>query len=380
MNVVETLGETLEQRPETTAPDRAREGPEPVLKVENLRVSFTRHSHTVNAVNGLNYELHAGKTLAIIGESGSGKSVSVRSLMRLLPPSAEITGSAILDGVELVGVGEKKLREIRGQDIAMIFQDPAASLNPTMSIGDQIIEAVRMHKPMKRAVAIEKALELLKLVRLPSPEKRLKQYPHQLSGGMRQRVVIAIALAQDPQVLIADEATTALDVTTQAQIMELLVDIQERLGTAVIMISHDIGLAANYAHDIMVMYAGKAVEHAEARTLFGKVRMPYTKALLGAIPQLTTQPHSQLTVIGGHPPDLSNLPPGCAFAPRCPLATEVCTSEEPALLEHEPGHRFACWNPVNGRALQAKGPEDPVNVEVQEAGEAPDAEVKGENS
>lgn len=375
-----TAVDTTLEAPQETAD---RYDAEPVLKVEDLRVAFSRHGHTVNAVNGLNYELHAGKTLAIIGESGSGKSVSVRSLMRLLPPSAEITGSAKLDGVELVGISEKKLRAIRGQEIAMIFQDPAASLNPTMSVGDQIIEAVRMHKAMKRTVAIEKALELLRLVRLPSPEKRLKQYPHQLSGGMRQRVVIAIALAQDPKVLIADEATTALDVTTQAQIMELLVDIQNRLGTAVIMISHDIGLAANYAHDVMVMYAGKAVEHAETKTLFGNVRMPYTKALLGAIPQLTTEPHSKLTVIGGHPPDLSNLPPGCSFAPRCPLATEICVEEAPKLLEHEPDHSYACWNPVNGKPLETKGTEELLEADAREAAEeaeAPGIEGRGNAS
>lgn len=323
----------------------------PVLTVEDLHVVFSRHGRQVHAVNGLNYRLHAGETLAIIGESGSGKSVGVRALMGLLPPSAEVTGSVCLDGQELVGLKEKTLQSIRGREIAMIFQDPAASLNPTMSIGSQIIEAIRLHAPMPKSEAFDKAVELLKLVRLPSPETRLGQFPHQLSGGMRQRVVIAIALASDPKVLIADEATTALDVTTQAQIMELLVDIQQRLGTAVIMISHDIALAANYAHDVMVMYAGRAVEHAETKTLFTRVRMPYTKALLGAVPQLSTPPHSKLTVIGGHPPDLSSLPPGCPFAARCPRATEQCTDQEPALLEHETRHSYACWHPVGGEAL-----------------------------
>lgn len=329
----------------------------PVLTVENLHVMFSRHGRQVHAVNGLNYRLHAGQTLAIIGESGSGKSVGVRSLMGLLPPSARVTGSVQLNGQELVGLGEKALQSIRGREIAMIFQDPAASLNPTMNIGSQIIEAIRLHAPMKKNEAEQKAIDLLKLVRLPSPETRVAQFPHQLSGGMRQRVVIAIALASDPKVLIADEATTALDVTTQAQIMELLVDIQRRLGTAVIMISHDIALAANYAHVVMVMYAGKAVEHAETKTLFSRVQMPYTKALLGAVPQLTTEPHSQLTVIGGHPPDLSNLPPGCPFAARCPRASEVCTEEEPKLIEHESRHSYACWHPVNGESLYADGHE-----------------------
>jgi oligopeptide/dipeptide ABC transporter ATP-binding protein len=328
----------------TGAPDGAAA---PVLSVEDLRVTFSRHGRVVHAVNGLNYQVHPGRTLAIIGESGSGKSVSVRALMGLLPPSAHIEGSARLNGTELVGLDEKSLRAVRGREIAMVFQDPASSLNPTMSIGNQLIEAIRMHTPLKRGQAAEKAVELLNLVRLPSPEKRLKQYPHQLSGGMRQRVVIAIALSCDPQVLIADEATTALDVTTQAQIMELLVDLQERLGMAVIMISHDLALAACYAHEVMVMYAGKAVEHAGAATLFASVRMPYTQALLQAIPQLSSPAHTQLSVVGGHPPDLGSLPEGCAFRPRCPRGTERCGAEPP-LAEHEPGHRYACWHPVAG--------------------------------
>ncbi|GAA1804911.1 ABC transporter ATP-binding protein [Nesterenkonia flava] len=340
--------------------------PGPVLEVKDLRVVFTRHGRQIHAVNGLNYRLHAGQTLAIIGESGSGKSVGVRSLMGLLPPSARVTGSVQLNGQELVGLSEKEFRSVRGREIAMVFQDPATSLNPTMNIGSQIVEAIRLHAPMRKKEAEAKAVELLKLVRLPSPETRVSQFPHQLSGGMRQRVVIAIALASDPKVLIADEATTALDVTTQAQIMELLVDIQERLGTAVIMISHDIGLAANYAHDVMVMYAGKVVEHAETKALFSNVQMPYTKALLGAVPQLTTKPHSKLTVIGGHPPDLSNLPSGCPFAPRCPRATDICVEEEPRLVEHAKRHRYACWHPVNGQALEAGGTKELLEVDAHE--------------
>ncbi|MFC7404726.1 ABC transporter ATP-binding protein [Georgenia alba] len=323
-------------------------GSRPVLRVEDLRVRFSTGGRTIHAVNGLSYELMPGRTLAIIGESGSGKSVSVRALTGLLPPSAEITGSARLGETELVGLDERSLRGIRGNDIAMVFQDPARSLNPTMSIGAQIAEAVRMHDRVPKKVAIERAVELLTLVRLPAPERRIKEYPHQLSGGMRQRVMIAIALAADPKVLIADEATTALDVTTQAQIMELLVDLQERLGAAVVMISHDLGLAACYAHEVLVMYAGRAVEHAETRTLFSNVRMPYTHALLGAIPQLTTPSHARLTVVGGHPPDLASLPDGCPFAPRCPRATERCRVEMPPLEEHEPGHLYACWHPVEG--------------------------------
>ncbi|HYJ50889.1 MAG TPA: ABC transporter ATP-binding protein [Microbacterium sp.] len=334
-----------------------------VLSVRDLRVRFSRAGRSVHAVNGLSYELRAGKMLAIIGESGSGKSVSVRALMGLLPPSAYVAGSAMLGDIELVGMSDKRMREIRGADISMVFQDPTRSLNPTMSVGAQITEAIRTKNTVNRKVAAERSVELLKLVRLPAAERRYHEYPHQLSGGMRQRVMIAIALASNPKVLIADEATTALDVTTQAQIMELLVDLQDRLGTAVIMISHDLGLAASYADDVLVMYAGEAVEKAETATLFQNVRMPYTKALLGAIPQLTTVPHSLLTVIGGHPPDLSQIPPGCPFQPRCPRAVAKC-AEHPPLAEHEPRHWYACWNPVpSGEDWALAQPADGVPAE-----------------
>ncbi|MEX0426086.1 ABC transporter ATP-binding protein [Nocardioides sp. DS6] len=328
---------------------------EAVLEVTDLRVAFSREGRTVHAVNGLSYEVRAGEMLAIIGESGSGKSVSTRALMGLLPPSARVTGSARLGDTELVGMSEKAMRRLRGCDLAMVFQDPARSLNPTMRIGAQIVEAIRAHSErngLDKKGAQARAIELLKLVRLPAPERRFHEYPHQLSGGMRQRVMIAIALAGDPKVLIADEATTALDVTTQAQIMELLVDLQERLGMAVIMISHDLGLAASYAQEVLVMYAGKAVEYAETEDLFSNVRMPYTRALLGAIPQLTTQAHSLLPVIGGQPPDLSALPQGCAFRPRCVNAQDDC-AVAPTLDEHEPGHWFACWHPAESRRTPA---------------------------
>ena len=347
-----------------TAPASARGyGADVVLAVNDLRVTFSRAGRRVYAVNGLSYELRAGTMLAIIGESGSGKSVSVRALMGLLPPSAFISGSAVLAGTELVGMSDKRMREIRGADISMVFQDPARSLNPTMSVGAQITEAIRTKNAVSRKIAADRAVELLKLVRLPAAERRYHEYPHQLSGGMRQRVMIAIALASNPKVLIADEATTALDVTTQAQIMELLVDLQDRLGTAVIMISHDLGLAASYADDVLVMYAGEAVEKAETTTLFQNVRMPYTRALLGAIPQLTTQPHSLLTVIGGHPPDLADLPTGCPFRPRCPRAISDCVVNPP-LAEHEPRHWYACWNPVpNGPGADLPQPADGVPPE-----------------
>lgn len=368
---------------ERTGTDMAQNTDEPdvVLDVRDLRVVFSRSGRRVHAVSGLSYRLHEGRMLAIIGESGSGKSVSVRALMGLLPPSATIAGSARIGETELVGLGEKEMRRVRGDDIAMVFQDPARSLNPTMSVGAQIVEAIRTkQRSVTRKDADARAVELLRLVRMPAAERRFHEYPHQLSGGMRQRVMIAIALASNPKVLIADEATTALDVTTQAQIMELLADLCERLGTAVIMISHDLGLAASYADDVLVMYAGRAVEHAGTRTLFRNVRMPYTKALLGAIPQLTTAPHSMLTVIGGHPPDLSALPSGCAFRPRCPRAQDVCL-ERPELIEHEPDHRYACWRPlVDGADLDQPADGVPAEIGIEDVeqlrsdGEPPDVE------
>ena len=318
---------------------------EALLEVRDLRVRFQQRGRRVNAVNGLSYRLAAGRMLAIIGESGSGKSVSSRALMGLLPPTATVTGSARLAGVELVGMPEGEMRRRRGADIAMVFQDPARSLNPTMRIGLQITEALHVHDRLDKAAARDRAIELLQLVRLPAAARRFYEYPHQLSGGMRQRVMIAIALAAEPRLLIADEATTALDVTTQAQIMELLVDLQERLGMAVIMISHDLGLAASYAQDVIVMYAGRAVEYAPTGTLFDHVRMPYTQALLGAIPRLDRGSHEVLPVIPGQPPDLTRLPAGCPFAPRCASADGQC-AEDPPFAEHEPGHWWACWHPV----------------------------------
>jgi oligopeptide/dipeptide ABC transporter ATP-binding protein len=314
-----------------------------LLEVRDLRVTFTRGGRRVHAVNGLSYELDKGEMLAIIGESGSGKTVGSRTLMGLLPPSAQVSGSIMFDGTELVGMAEQDIRRWRGSEIAMVFQDPARSLNPTMRIGAQITEAIRQHSDLDRAAAKERAIELLKLVHLPAAERRFHEYPHQLSGGMRQRVVIAIALAGEPRLLIADEATSALDVTTQAQIMALLLELQERLGMAIILISHDLGLAASYAQHVLVMYAGRAVEYAPARELFADVRMPYTRALLGAIPQLERPSHGQLPVISGQPPDPMALPEGCPFRPRCDISTDKC-EEAPPFVEHEPEHWWACWH------------------------------------
>jgi oligopeptide/dipeptide ABC transporter ATP-binding protein len=316
-----------------------------LLQVDDLRVRFERGGRRVNAVNGLSYRLRAGQMLAIVGESGSGKTVSSRALMGLLPATATVSGSARIDGVELVGMSEREMRRHRGADLAMVFQDPTRSLNPTMRIGTQITEAIRAHAQVEKEAAKKRALELLSLVRIPDPRRRFYEYPHQLSGGMRQRVMIAIALAAEPKLLIADEATTALDVTTQAQIMDLLGELRSRLGTAIILISHDLGLAASYADEVIVMYAGRAVEQAPTRTLFAHMRMPYTRALLEAIPRLERPPHTPLPITPGQPPDLTALPPGCAFEPRCARAKPECRATRPPLDQHEVGHWWACWNP-----------------------------------
>jgi oligopeptide/dipeptide ABC transporter ATP-binding protein len=319
-----------------------------LLEVEDLRVAFAAGGREVRAVDGVSYRVEEGRTLAIIGESGSGKTVGCRAIMGLLPAGAAISGSARLRGSELIGLSDAQLRKHRGSDMAMVFQDPARSLNPTMQIGRQITEAIRTHRAVSKSEAHAQAVELLRLVRIPAADRRFHEYPHQLSGGMRQRVMIAIALACRPRLLIADEATTALDVTTQAQVMELLLELQQELKMALVMISHDLGLAASYADDVVVMYAGKIVEQAPARQLFGKggtVKMRYTRALLDAIPHLERAAHTELPVVGGRPPDPAALPPGCSFAPRCPSAADDCAAKAPALTEHVPGHRWACWHP-----------------------------------
>ena len=317
----------------------------PLLDVRDLSVRFHRAGRVVHAVNSISFTAWPGKTLAIVGESGSGKTVSCRAVMGLLPPSAEVTGSARFEDTELVGLPDREMRKRRGADLAMVFQDPARSLNPTMQVGKQVTEAIQAHLNLDRKGARERAVELMGLVRIPLPRRRFADYPHQLSGGMRQRVMIAIALACHPRLLIADEATTSLDVTTQAQIMELLLDLQGQLGMGLILISHDLGLAASYTDDVIVMYAGGIVEEAPTRQLFAHVRMPYTRALLDAVPRLERVPHEPLPVIAGRPPDAAALPAGCAFAPRCPSVRERCREENPPLAEQEPGHRWACFFP-----------------------------------
>jgi len=322
---------------------------EALLEVEDLAVTFPgRRNAEVRAVDGISYCVYPGQTLAIVGESGSGKTVGCRAVMGLLPPDAVVTGSARFGGAQLIGLTDEQLRRHRGANVAMVFQDPARSLNPTMRVGAQIAEAVRVHRDVSRSEARKQATDLLRLVRIPLPERRSAEYPHQLSGGMRQRVMIAIALACRPRLLIADEATTALDVTTQAQIMELLLELQAELGMTLILISHDLGLAGAYADEVIVMYAGRIVEQAPASRLFAQVRMPYTQALFEAIPRLERPAHAPLPVIGGRPPDAAAMPAGCSFAPRCRRAAGDCLAVAPPLAEHEPGHRWACWHPVDG--------------------------------
>jgi oligopeptide/dipeptide ABC transporter ATP-binding protein len=326
--------------------------PAPLLEISDLRVTFRARGAHIYAVQGISYTVEPGQTLAIIGESGSGKTVSAQAVMGLLPGSAHVSGSVKFKGEELVGRSQQDMRSHRGRSFAMVFQYPERSLNPTMRIGAQITEAVRTHVQLGKKEAHDRAVELLKMVRLPAPERRFYEYPHQLSGGMRQRVVIAIALACGPQVLFADEATTALDVTTQAQIMDLLLELQQQTGTALVMISHDLGLAATYAEDVMVMYAGKVVERAPTKELYAGVRMPYTQALLDAIPRIELEPHVLLPVIGGRPPDLASIPQGCPFAPRCPGVQDDCRADAPVLKQHEAGRWWACWHPLGKGARQ----------------------------
>ena len=328
---------------------------EALLQVKDLRVAFAAGGREIRAVDGVSYRVEARQTLAIIGESGSGKTVGCRAIMGLLPATATISGSAQLHGSELIGLSDAQLRKYRGSDMAMVFQDPARSLNPTMRVGSQITEAIRTHRAVSKSEANRQAVDLLRLVRIPAADRRFHEYPHQLSGGMRQRIMIAIALACRPRLLIADEATTALDVTTQAQIMELLLELQAELGMGLILISHDLGLAASYADEVVVMYAGKIVEQAPAKQLFGtggSVKMRYTRALLDAIPHIERTAHTELPVVTGRPPDPTALPPGCSFAPRCAHAQDDCTAKAPALAEHSPGHSWACWHPCENGVAQ----------------------------
>ncbi len=323
-----------------------------LLKVDDLTTYFFTRQGTVRAVDGVSFAIASGETLAIVGESGCGKSITALSLMRLIPypPGRIIDGSISLEGTDLMGLTEDEMRDVRGNDISMIFQEPMTSLNPVMTIGRQISEALILHQNMTGKQALERSIEMLDLVRIPEPRQRAKEYPHQLSGGMRQRAMIAMALACNPKVLIADEPTTALDVTIQAQILSLIVDLQERLGTAVILITHDLGVVAETAHRVIVMYAGRKVEEASVEDLFASAQHPYTHGLMASIPHLDLirgsagEERDRLQEISGIVPALSDLPPGCAFAPRCQFADEKCTSAYPPFEERRPGHWAACWH------------------------------------
>ncbi|MSP30391.1 MAG: ABC transporter ATP-binding protein [Acetobacteraceae bacterium] len=323
-----------------------------VLKVNGLTTYFFTRRGVVKAVDDVSFTVRAGETLAIVGESGCGKSITALSLMRLIPspPGRTIAGTVMLDGTDLLQLSEPKMRQMRGNKISMIFQEPMTALNPLLTIGRQVAETLILHQNMSRQAAQARAVEMLKFVKIPEAEQRAREYPHQLSGGMRQRAMIAMALACNPRVLICDEPTTALDVTIQAQILELIVELQRNFGTAVILITHDLGVVAETAHRVIVMYAGRKVEEASAEELFHRPLHPYMNGLLGSIPRVgltkraTASEHVALQEIPGIVPALNDLPIGCAFAPRCPNAGDKCRAAIPPFEEKLPGHFAACWH------------------------------------
>ncbi|HEX5563683.1 MAG TPA: ABC transporter ATP-binding protein [Sporosarcina sp.] len=315
----------------------------PLLEVRDLCTSFYTDEGEVKAVDGVSFTLPKGKTLGIVGESGSGKSITALSILKLLAANGKIIGGEVnYKGENLVDYNDKKMRDIRGNAISMIFQEPMTSLNPVFTVGQQISESLIKHQKLSKKEAIVRSVELLKLVGIPSPEKRVKQYPYELSGGMRQRVMIAIALACNPEVLIADEPTTALDVTIQAQILGLIRDLQQRLGMSVIMITHDLGVVAETCDYVAVMYAGQVVEYSDVVTLFQKPKHPYTIGLLNSLPRHDVEVE-KLEPIRGNVPNLHNMPVGCRFAPRCPAATDLCRNELPDLLKDREGNDVRCW-------------------------------------
>ncbi|MCM3781451.1 ABC transporter ATP-binding protein [Neobacillus mesonae] len=318
-----------------------------LLEVSNLHVSFTTYGGKVQAVRGVNFSLHKGETLAIVGESGSGKSVTARSIMRLLPKrTAEIhEGSIKFKGSELVGLSEKQMRKYRGSEMTMIFQDAMTALNPTLTIGEQLMEGIRHHQKLSRTEARQRALEILNLIGIKNPETRLKQFLHEFSGGMRQRVMIAIAAIGNPSILIADEPTTALDVTIQSQILDLFKMLQKKTGVSIIMITHDLGVVASVADRVCVMYAGKIVESGTVRQIFYDPKHPYTQGLLASMPRVDGARNKPLESIPGTPPDLFSPPKGCPFAPRCSYAMQVCGEYEPpnVSIGVNQDHQTACW-------------------------------------
>jgi peptide/nickel transport system ATP-binding protein len=326
-----------------------RDSDGPLLQLEDVRTHFQTPRGLVRAVDGVSLTLERGKALGIVGESGSGKTILSRSIMGLLPPRGTIRqGSIRFEGREIGGLSRRAMRDVWGKEMAMIFQDPMTSLNPLMKIGAQIAEPLRIHLDMSRALAWTTAERLMQDVRIPAPGRRLHQYPHEMSGGMRQRIMIAIAMACGPTLLLADEPTTALDVTVQAQILDLLGEQRRDRNMSLLLVTHDLGVVAGHTDDIGVMYGGKLVEMAPTAELFANMKMPYTEALLQSIPKLADASHTRLNVITGRPPDLVNPPAGCRFSPRCPYAQDRCREEEPPLIPtlEDPRHTYACWYPV----------------------------------
>ena len=341
-----------EVRPPDGGVAGAADAAESVLEIDGLKTHFFTPDGVVRAVDGVSCEVRRGETLGVVGESGCGKSVTALSILRLVadPPGRIVAGSIRFEGRDLLAASEAEMEGLRGNDISMIFQEPMTSLNPLYTVGRQIAESIALHQGASRREAMDRAVEILRRVHIPEPERRAYSYPHQLSGGMRQRVMIAMALCCNPKVLIADEPTTALDVTIQAQILELMREMQGSYGQAIVLITHDMGVVAENADRVVVMYAGRKVEEAEVDELFDRPGHPYTKGLLGAIPSLEAaaaasgSARGRLNEIEGMVPSLANLPPGCTFAPRCGYATDECRSAYPPDREHRPGHRVACWH------------------------------------
>lgn len=326
-----------------------------LLEVKDLATYFFTQDGVVKAVDGISYYLEEGETLGIVGESGCGKSVSALSIMRLVadPPGRTVAGEVFFEGEDILKIDDSEMRRIRGNRIAMVFQEPMTSLNPVLTIGRQLTETLELHQNMNKNQARDRAAELLNMVGIPDSMRRLKDYPHQFSGGMRQRVMIAMALSCGPKLIIADEPTTALDVTIQAQILELMQDLSSELGTAMIIITHNLGVVARYASRVNVMYAGKIIETGTAKEIYGNPRHPYTLGLLNSVPRLDEVDKVKLDPIEGLPPDLIDLPAGCSFAPRCKFAYEKCLQEEPVLTEVSDKHESACWRAHELKELDA---------------------------
>lgn len=318
-----------------------------LLEVKDLSISFFNKSGEIQAVRGVNYTLRRGEVLGIVGESGSGKSVSSHGILRLTPDTGKVkSGEILFDGKDILKMSKKEIQELRGNRIAMIFQDPMTSLDPLFTVEYQMNESLKKHTDLDRASRRKRMIELLKMVGINQPERRIKQYPYEFSGGMRQRVMIAIALSCNPELLIADEPTTALDVTIQAQIIDLLKELKEKLGMAIIFITHDLGVVSDVCDKIIVMYAGKIVEEGRSRQIFYEKKHPYTEGLLESVPDIDSDVNEKLRPIKGNPPDMSCVKPGCAFAPRCGYAMQICVKQDPPLFEIDDTHSAACWKLV----------------------------------